>query len=217
MKALILVDIQNDFVPAAGNRDGRDGALAVPKGHEVIAVANRVMPTYALVVATQDYHPADHLSFASQHPGRSVGDVVDLDGLPQVLWPDHCVQGTAGADLCETLNRSEIDAIVRKGGDRNIDSYSGFFDNAAPDAPLARRRATGLHELLQKRGVTAVDVMGLATDYCVKFTALDAAALGYTTQLLVPGCRGVELKPGDCDRAIDAMRGAGVVIEGNIP
>ena len=212
MKVLLLVDIQNDFVPAAGNAGGIDGALAVPGGHEVVAVANRLMPAYALVVATQDYHPADHGSFASQHPGRAVGEVVDLAGLPQVLWPDHCVDGTAGAELCPALHRAGVHEVVRKGGDRDVDSYSGFFDNAAPDAALTDRRGTGLHELLQSRGVTAVDVMGLATDYCVKFTALDAAALGYHTRLIAEGCRAVELDAGDGQLALEQMRTADIEV-----
>jgi len=213
MKALILVDIQNDFVPAAGNVGGVDGALAVPGGHEVIGVANRLMPGYELVVATQDCHPPGHGSFASQHPGRAVGDVVDLGGLPQVLWPDHCVQATPGAELCPGLDRSGIGHVVRKGGDPAIDSYSGFFDNAPPEAAIEARNATGLHAWLQEHGVSAVDVMGLATDYCVKFTALDAVALGYTTALILPGCRGVELKPGDIGQAVQAMRDAGVEVQ----
>jgi nicotinamidase/pyrazinamidase len=197
MRALLLVDIQNDFVPG--------GALAVPHGDEVIAVANRLMPRYDLVVATQDWHPADHLSFASQHPGKKVGDVITLDGLQQVLWPDHCVQGTRGAELCAALDRARIHHVVQKGSDRRADSYSGFFDNG-------RRKATGLAELLRGRGVSEIDVMGLATDYCVKFTALDAVELGFSTRLIRPGVRGVNLQSGDDERAIEAMRAAGVVI-----
>lgn len=195
MKALILVDIQNDFLPG--------GALAVPAGDEVVPVANRLMPAYDLVVATQDWHPADHQSFASQHPGMSVGEVTTVDGLKQILWPDHCVQGTRGAELAPGLNAAGIDHVIQKGTDRMIDSYSGFFDNG-------RRRATGLDDYLKEHGVTTVDVMGLATDYCVKFTALDAATLGFKTRLLAEGVRGVELSPGDCAKAIAEMQQHGV-------
>lgn len=195
MKALILVDIQNDFLPG--------GALAVPYGDEVVPVANRLMPHYGLVVATQDWHPADHHSFASQHPGRNVGETIQLDGLRQILWPDHCVQETRGAEFAAELNPHGIHFVVRKGTDRQIDSYSGFFDNQ-------RRKATGLSDLLQQRRVTVVDVMGLATDYCVKFTAFDAQELGYRTRVIVEGVRGVDLTPGDCQSALAEMLARGI-------
>jgi nicotinamidase/pyrazinamidase len=198
MKALLLIDIQNDFLPG--------GALAVPNGDEVVPVANRLLPEYKLVIATQDWHPADHLSFASQHPGRRVGEVIELNGLAQVLWPDHCVQGTRGAELAPGLNRAAIAHVVQKGTDRTIDSYSGFFDNA-------RRKSTGLEVLLKSRGASEVHVLGLATDYCVKATALDAASFGFRTTLLAAACRGVELQPGDSEQAIAAMRAAGVTIQ----
>lgn len=195
MRALILVDIQNDFLPG--------GALAVPEGDAVVPVANRLVPDYDLVVATQDWHPADHLSFASQHAGRNVGEFVEVDGLEQILWPDHCVQDSRGAEFAAGLNIGGIDHVVQKGTNRRIDSYSGFFDNA-------RRHATGLEELLRSQQVDAVDIVGLATDYCVKFTALDAVSLGFTTRVLAEGTRGVELNPGDCNRAVQEMRTAGV-------
>jgi nicotinamidase/pyrazinamidase len=197
MKALILVDIQNDFLPT--------GALPVPKGDEVIPVANRLMASYPLVVATQDWHPANHGSFAASHPGKKLFDLIDLNGLPQVLWPVHCVQNTPGANLAPGLNTAGITKIFHKGTDAAIDSYSGFFDNG-------RRKATGLGDWLKAQNVDAVDVMGLATDYCVKFTALDAVSLGLKTSLILEGCRGVELKPGDCDKAINEMKAAGVKI-----
>jgi len=197
-KALILVDIQNDFVPS--------GSLAVPGGDQVVPVANRIMNNYDLVVATQDWHPANHKSFASQYPGKNIGDMVELDGLQQILWPDHCVQNTQGAELVAELNTDQIDKIMYKGTDTNIDSYSGFFDNG-------HRKATGLAEYLNEQNVKAVDIMGLATDYCVKFTALDAVELGFNTSLILEGCRGVELNPGDCEKAIEEMKVAGVVIQ----
>ncbi len=195
MEALILVDIQNDFVPG--------GALAVRDGDRVVPVANRLIPQFDLVVATKDWHPADHLSFASQHPGKNVGDVIELDGLEQILWPDHCVDRTPGAEFVGGLNVSGIERVFEKGTDRTIDSYSGFFDNG-------RRQTTGLNEFLRERGVAEVFVMGLATDYCVKFTALDAVELGFSTNLMLDGCRGVDLNPGDVNRAIEDLRCAGV-------
>jgi nicotinamidase/pyrazinamidase len=167
--ALILVDIQNDFCPG--------GALAVERGDEVVDVANRVMGAFDLVVATQDWHPADHGSFATQHEGRRPGEVIDLSGLQQVLWPVHCVQNSTGAEFHKKLEISRVDRVFVKGTDRSVDSYSGFFDNG-------RRKATGLSDLLRKRGVTSVCVLGLATDYCVKFTALDAVGEGFETSLI---------------------------------
>jgi nicotinamidase/pyrazinamidase len=193
--ALIVVDLQNDFV------DG--GALAVPGGIEVVDVANRLIPAFRLVIATQDWHPADHLSFASQHPGLKIGTVFDLDGLSQVAWPDHCVQGTPGAAFVESLNCDGIHHVVRKGTDRVIDSYSGFFDNG-------HRRSTGLSEYLREQKIEQVAILGLATDYCVRFTALDAVKQGFRTMLIEDGCRGVELHPGDIARAMTEMKRAGV-------
>jgi nicotinamidase/pyrazinamidase len=195
MKALLLIDLQNDFLPG--------GALGVPRGDEVIPIANRLAIDYEVVVATQDWHPADHLSFASHHPGRRVGDVIQLAGLEQVLWPDHCVQGTHGAEFAAALDLDYIQHVIRKGTDRNIDSYSGFFDNG-------RRQATGLEDYLRDCGVDEVHIAGLATDYCVKFTAIDAAELGFRTVVLTEAIRGVELRPGDSQRALDEMRAAGV-------
>lgn len=193
--ALILIDIQNDFCPG--------GALAVPDGDAVVAVANAVMPSFSLVIATQDFHPPTHLSFASNHEGRSVYEGIDLDGLPQVLWPDHCVQGSSGADLCEELHEELITRVVQKGMDPRIDSYSGFFDNG-------RRKATGLDAILKNEGVHDLYMMGLATDYCVKWTALDGIRLGYRVHLIVDGCRGVGLGPSDVENALRELRDAGV-------
>ncbi len=196
-RALLLVDLQNDFVEG--------GALAVPQGLEVIDIANRLIPDFDLVVATQDWHPPDHLSFASQHQSLSIGDSFELNGLPQIAWPDHCVQGTFGANLVSQLNQTDIHRVVRKGTDRNIDSYSGFFDNG-------HRRSTELAACLHEQNVRHVFVMGLATDYCVRFTALDAIREGFKTTLILDGCRGVELQPGDIERAVDEMKNAGVNI-----
>ena len=197
MRALILVDIQNDFLPG--------GALPVPEGDQVVPVANRLMQQFDLVVATQDWHPADHGSFASGHPGQNSGDVIELAGLPQILWPDHCVQDTPGAEFTAELQTGRIIRVFPKGTDRAIDSYSGFFDNAY-------RKATGLADFLKEKGATDIFVLGLATDYCVKFTALDARQLGFQTTLVQDGCGGVNLQPGDVSRALDEMRAAGVRI-----
>jgi nicotinamidase/pyrazinamidase len=196
MKALIFTDIQNDFMPG--------GALAVKDGDKVVPVANAIQHEYDLVVATQDWHPADHGSFASNRGGR-VGELSELGGLPQVLWPDHCVQGSHGAEFHPDLDLSRVARIFRKGTDPAIDSYSAFFDNA-------HRKSTGLGDYLREQGVKEVYVIGLATDYCVRYTALDAKMLGFETYLIEEGSRGVELKPGDVAAAIEEMRRKGVNI-----
>lgn len=197
MRALIMVDIQNDFLPG--------GALAVPHGDEIIALANELAAEFPLVVATQDWHPAGHESFASSHAGRRIGEVIDLHGLPQVLWPDHCIQGSHGAELACQLDRERITKVFTKGEDPTVDSYSGFFDNGC-------RRSTGLADWLRDHRVREVCIIGLATDYCVKATAIDAAREGFTTACDLRACRGVELSAGDCARAAAAMAEAGVKV-----
>ena len=193
--ALILVDIQNDFLPG--------GALAVPQGDEVIPVANRLIDRFDCVIATQDWHPKNHESFASQHEGHEVGQVIQLQGLEQILWPNHCVQGTHGAEFAATLNRPEKLRVFPKGTDRDIDSYSGFFDNG-------QRKSTGLGDYLKTESINRVYILGLATDYCVKFTALDAKQLGFETYLVEDGCRGVDLATGDSATAVREMQSAGI-------
>jgi nicotinamidase/pyrazinamidase len=195
-QALILVDIQNDFIPG--------GALAVKDGDRVVPVANAMQKKFGLVVATQDWHPADHGSFASNR-GGTVGELSELGGLPQVLWPDHCVQGTPGAEFHVDLDLSRITRVFRKGTDPAIDSYSGFFDNG-------HRKSTGLGEWLREQGVRDVFVMGLATDYCVRYTALDAKQFGFETYFIEDGSRGVELKAGDVAAAVEEMRSKGVKV-----
>lgn len=197
MKALILIDIQNDFLPG--------GPLGIRGGDQVAQVANQIMGKYDLVVATQDFHPADHLSFASQHPGKQPGEMIEFDGQPQMLWPDHCVQETIGAELDPTLDMSRLAHVFSKGTDRAVNSYSGFFDNG-------QRNTTGLEDFLKEKGITEVSILGLATDYCVKATALDAVKLGFKTEVLLKGCRGVDFTPGDVDRAIEEMKTAGVEV-----
>jgi nicotinamidase/pyrazinamidase len=196
-RALILVDLQYDFCPG--------GALAVARGDETIDVANRVMPAFEVVVATQDWHPRDHGSFAANHKKRQPYEVIELHGLPQTLWPVHCVQGTRGAELHDRLDRAKIDCVFPKGTDPAVDSYSGFWDNG-------RRRSTGMGDWLRAQDVTSVAVLGLATDYCVKFTVLDARTDGFAVTVLADGCRAVELAAGDGARALDAMRAAGATI-----
>jgi nicotinamidase/pyrazinamidase len=176
--ALILVDIQNDFCPG--------GSLAVKDGDRIVPVVNELQKRFALIVATKDWHPAGHSSFAS-------------------LWPPHCVQETAGAEFVAGLDTSRIARVFLKGTDMEIDSYSGFFDNE-------HRRATGLGDYLKERGVTDVTIAGLATDYCVKYTALDALMLGFETTVVADACRGVEVHEGDTARAVEEMAAAGAHI-----
>jgi len=177
MKALIIVDIQNDFLPG--------GALAVQNGDAVIPVINKLQSQFDLVIATQDWHPADHKSFASMHPGKKIFDEIMLDGLPQVLWPDHCVQETEGAKFSAQLDTKKIEAIFRKGMDKNIDSYSGFFDNG-------KKKATGMGAYLKGRGVTSIYVCGLAADYCVYFTALDGLEMGFQSTIITDATRAID-------------------------
>ena len=176
--ALILIDIQNDFCPG--------GSLAVKEGDRVVPVVNELQKHFDLIVATKDWHPAGHSSFAS-------------------LWPPHCVQETVGAEFVAGLDTSRVARVFLKGTDAEVDSYSGFFDNE-------HRRATGLGDYLKERGVTDVFIAGLATDYCVKFSALDARMLGFNTTVVADACRGVEVHEGDTARAIEEMAAAGVRI-----
>lgn len=196
--ALIVVDIQNDFLPG--------GALAVPRGDETVAIANRLMPLFPTVVLTADWHPADHSSFASQHAGKSPYDVVPMPYGNQVLWPDHCVAGTSGADFAAGLETVRAHAVIRKGTDKNCDSYSGFL---AAD----RKTPTGLAGYLKSRGVTTVFVCGLATDFCVAWTAQDAVAAGFKTYLIEDASRAIDAG-GSLAAAMAGLKTAGVgVIE----
>jgi len=203
-RALIVVDVQNDFLPG--------GALAVPDGNTVLPFITALMRTgqdYDLFVLTQDWHPKGHGSFASSHVGTEPFQMGELAGLPQMLWPDHCVVETNGASLAAEIeevlaemagkNRKVI--IVKKGRDPDIDSYSAFFDNA-------RRRNTGLQKSLNDLGIAAVDIVGLAFDYCVKATALDAASLGFKTRVLLQGTRAVD--PSSEGQVLSELAAAGV-------
>lgn len=192
--ALVVVDVQKDFMP--------DGSLPAPGGYDVVPVVNELAPRFDHVVATKDWHPADHGSFASNHRGREVGEVIELDGVDQILWPDHCVQGTEGAEFVDGLDTPAVDRVFEKGTDPAIDSYSGFYDND-------HRRATGLAGHLREVGIERIVIAGVATDYCVKFTALDGCELGFETDVVVDGCRGVENAAGDIDAAFGDIREAG--------
>lgn len=195
--ALLIVDVQNDFLPG--------GALAVTLGDEVIPVINALQKKFNFIVATQDFHPEDHGSFAANHKGKSVYEEIELNGLTQTLWPIHCVQGTVGAEFHEELNPIEWKAIFQKGKNSAVDSYSGFFDNA-------RRGDTGLGDFLQNEGIMNVFVTGLALDFCVKFTALDSVSLGFNTYLIADASRAVNLSPEDGEKALAEMKDAGVKI-----
>jgi len=198
MDALLLVDIQNDFMPG--------GALAVQNGNEVVPMANRLMARFDLVIATKDWHPANHMSFAVRHEGKHVGDMIQLNGLPQILWPIHCIQGTRGSEFAPDLNTRDIDKVFTKGSDPGIDSYSAFFDNG-------HRQSTGLEDYLLVEGVSTLHVAGLATDYCVKFTVLDALQLGFKTHVVTSACRAVNLDEGDEHMALREMEEAGAIID----
>jgi nicotinamidase/pyrazinamidase len=200
--ALIIVDLQNDFCEG--------GALGALGSENIIPVINRLQSQFDLVIATQDWHPADHTSFASSHPESRVGDVIKLGLLDQILWPDHCVQGTKGAEFHAGLDTRRIDKIFHKGVDRDIDSYSAFYDNA-------HLRATGLAAYLREAGVTDVYLVGLVTEYCVKYSALDAKHEGFNVHVILDGCRGVALNAGDVDAAINEMKQNGIIIIDSYP
>jgi nicotinamidase/pyrazinamidase len=177
MNALIIVDVQNDFLPG--------GALAVKDGDATIPLINNLQNNFDLVVATQDWHPGDHKSFASAHAGKKVFEEIILDGLPQVLWPDHCVQQTFGAQFSAQLDTQNIEAIFRKGMDKTIDSYSGFFDNG-------KKKSTGMADYLKGRGISSIYVCGLAADYCVYFTALDGLELGFQSAIITDATKAID-------------------------
>jgi nicotinamidase/pyrazinamidase len=196
-RALIIVDVQNDFCPG--------GALEVSRGDEVVPAINRLSAAFDKTVATQDWHPAAHFSFASHHPGKKPMDIIEIGRDRQVLWPDHCVQGTRGAEFHPELDTSPISLIVRKGTNPSIDSYSGFFDND-------KKTSTGLEHYLKGLGYREVFLCGLAIDYCVYYTAMDAVRLGFETYLIEDACRGVGFPEGSIERSLDDMRARGVKV-----
>lgn len=195
-QALIVVDVQNDFCPG--------GALAVPGGDEVVAPINAMMAQFDAVILTQDWHPAGHSSFASAHPGKTPFETVEMPYGTQVLWPDHCVQGTGGAAFHKDL-RTDGDLIIRKGFRPAIDSYSGFFEND-------KTTPTGLEGYLRTRGISRLTLAGLATDFCVAFTALDAARLGFEVTVDLKACRAIDLD-GSLQAALGQMKEAGVELQ----
>ncbi|WP_415404987.1 bifunctional nicotinamidase/pyrazinamidase [Tateyamaria sp. SN3-11] len=194
--ALIVIDVQNDFCPG--------GALAVPGGDEIVAGINALMGEAEAVVLTQDWHPGGHASFASSHDGRGPYEMIDMPYGSQVLWPDHCVQGTQGAQFHKGLNADRADMIVRKGYRPAIDSYSAFFEND-------QTTPTGLDGYLRTRGITALTLVGLATDFCVNFSAVDAAKLGFDVTVQMNLCRAIDLD-GSLAAARDGMVSAGVTL-----
>ncbi|RBW54870.1 bifunctional nicotinamidase/pyrazinamidase [Ruegeria sp. A3M17] len=194
--ALIVIDVQNDFCPG--------GALAVPGGHEIVDPINAMMAEFDAVILTQDWHPAGHSSFASEHDGKAPLDMTEMHYGPQVLWPDHCVQGTDGAEFHPDLN-THADLVIRKGFRRGIDSYSAFFEND-------QKTPTGLDGYLKSRGITKLTMVGLATDFCVHFSAVDAARLGFDVTVRMDACRAIDMD-GSLAAAMAAMRAAGVTLD----
>ena len=192
--ALIVIDVQNDFCPG--------GRLAVAEGDAVVPLANAMMDDFAAVVLTQDWHPANHASFAANHPGAEAFSLVEMPYGPQVLWPVHCVIGTEGAAFHPGLRTDRADLVIRKGFRPAIDSYSAFFEND-------RTTPTGLEGYLRNRGISEVTLVGLATDFCVNYSALDAARLGFGVTVAMEACRAIDLN-GSLDAARKGMRAAGV-------
>ncbi len=196
MEALIVIDVQNDFCPG--------GALAVTGGDEIVSGINALMDDFQAVILTQDWHPAGHSSFASEHPGKNPLEMIDMPYGPQVLWPDHCIQGSDGAAFHEGLDTTRADLIIRKGYNRAIDSYSAFFEND-------HETPTGLEGYLRTRGIDRLTMAGLATDFCVNYSAVDAAKLGFQVTVRQDLCRAIDLG-GSLKAAQDGMRGAGVAL-----
>lgn len=197
MKVLVLIDVQNDFMPG--------GALAVPKGDEIVPLINKLQEKFDLVIATQDWHPTGHASFASSHEGKMEFEVIKLDGLDQVMWPEHCIQNTQGAEFHPDLNTSRIEAIFRKGTNKKIDSYSGFYDNA-------HLKSTGLSGYLKEKKVEELYFAGLAAEYCVYFSIIDALGEGFKSILIEDATRA--LNNDEFEKArIDILRKGGKVIK----
>ena len=193
MKALVIIDVQNDFL--------LNGSLEVPDGNDVIEHINHIIENYALVVATKDWHPLNHVSFASNHPGKKIGDVIKVNYCDQILWPNHCVQKSKGSDFPATLNIKTINKIINKGINSQIDSYSGFYDNG-------KIRSTGLSDYLTANNVTSIDFVGLATEYCVKFSVLDSIKEGFKTRVILKGMKCINLL--ESNKALNEMQAKGV-------
>ena len=195
MKALLVIDVQNDFLPG--------GSLEVKDGNNIISKINEIMSNYDLIVATKDWHPQNHMSFASNHSNKNVGDIINLNGLDQILWPDHCVEDSYGSKFPEELNTNKIDKIIYKGTKTDVDSYSGFNDNA-------KDTSTELSSFLKDKRINKLDCVGLATEYCVKYTALDAIKEGFSSRVIMRCTKGIN--ENDIENAINEMRLKGIVI-----
>ncbi len=197
MRALVIVDLQNDFMP--------EGALGVPEADRIVPLINRLIGKFDIVVASQDYHPCNHCSLISNHPGRRVRESVVINGLSQIIWPDHCIEGTYGSRLVEKLDQSRLARVFHKGTHPEYDSYSCFFDNG-------HFYSTGLDDFLRQAGADQIYLCGLTIDYCVKYSAIDAVACGFDTYVILDACRGIDMIPGDLHNAITEMVAAGVRI-----
>ena len=189
MKALVIIDVQNDFLI--------NGSLEVPNGNDIIEPINEIIENYQLVIATKDWHPLDHVSFASNHPGKKIGEVVKVNNIDQILWPEHCVQETKGSNFPTTLNYKKINKIIYKGTNSKIDSYSGFHDNG-------KIRSTGLSNYLKAKNVTLIDYVGLVTEYCVKFTVFDSIEEGFKTRVILKGIKGINFE--ESNKALIEMK-----------
>ena len=195
--ALLIVDIQHDFLSG--------GALEVKDGDSIIPIINRLQYKFDTIITTQDWHPENHKSFASQHKKNTIGDFINLNGIKQYLWPDHCVENTFGSEIALKLNQNRIEKIIQKGNNPEVDSYSGFYEND-------KKTKTELDDYLKEKNIETIYICGLATDYCVKFTANDAVMLGYKTYLIEDACKGVNISPIDSELAIGEMKDNGVLV-----
>ncbi|MBN2401640.1 MAG: bifunctional nicotinamidase/pyrazinamidase [Spirochaetes bacterium] len=196
-KALIVIDVQNDFCPG--------GSLAVNEGDEIVPVINGIMNKFDIVIGAQDWHPESHASFASNHKGKNAYDQIDSNGIMQTLWPDHCVQGMPGADFHKDLNSKGFNLILRKGINSKIDSYSAFLEND-------KKTETGLHGYLDALDAKEVCLCGLATDYCVYYSAMDAVKYGFKTSVILDACRGIDVPEGSIDKCLKDMKSIGIKI-----
>jgi nicotinamidase/pyrazinamidase len=196
-KALIVIDVQNDFCPG--------GSLAVNDGDKIVPVINSIMDNFDIVIGTQDWHPQNHVSFASNHKGKNIYDQINIDGILQTLWPDHCVQVTRGADFHKDINSNFFNCVIRKGANPKIDSYSAFLENN-------KKTETGLHGYLNALDAKEIFLCGLATDYCVYFSALDSVKYGFKTSVLLDACRGINVPEGSIDNCLKDMKNAGIII-----
>lgn len=200
-RALIIIDIQNDFCPG--------GALAVPEGNEIVPVINKLSSKFKRIIATQDWHPLNHVSFAVTHPGKKEFDVVNYEGIEQVLWPKHCVSGTKGAEFNAELDTIKFDLILRKGSNPKIDSYSAFKEND-------KKTLTGLEGYLKNLNVKETYFCGLALDYCVFYSAMDSKELGFGTYVIIDGTKGIDSPEGNIEKTLNVMRKKGIeIIESN--